>query len=56
MLVLVVFAKLQYDDTVSYLFPHFDNGLSSLTILKNPEKVHNLEEIISNAANLLPFE
>jgi hypothetical protein len=52
----VIFARLQYDDTVSYLFPHFDNGLSSLTILKSPEKVHNFEEIISNASNLLPFE
>jgi hypothetical protein len=31
----VIFARLEYDDTVSYVFPHFDNGLSALTILKN---------------------
>lgn len=32
----ITFAKIEYDDTVSYLFTHFDNGLSSLTLLKNP--------------------
>lgn len=52
----VTFAKLEYDDTVSYLFPHFDNGLSSITIIKKAETIHNFEEIVANAANLLTFE
>ena len=25
------FTKIRYDDTVSYIFSHFENGLSSLT-------------------------
>ena len=37
----VVFVRLTYDDTVSYLFPHFDTGLSSITLLKNEQTVHN---------------
>jgi hypothetical protein len=28
----IVFIKLVYEDTISYLFPHFDKGLSSITI------------------------
>jgi hypothetical protein len=40
---------------VSYLFAHFDSGLSSITLLKNDIHVHNFEEAISNAAVLLPF-
>lgn len=52
----VIFARLEYADTVSYLFPHFDNGLSSITIVKKDEAVHNFEEIISNAAVLVSFE
>jgi hypothetical protein len=51
----VIFAKLEYDDTVSYLFPHFDNGLSSATLLKNDVNIHNFEEVISNVALLEPF-
>ena len=52
----VAFAKIQYDDTVSYIFPHFDSGLSALTLIKNPETIHNFQEVITNAAVLLTFE
>jgi hypothetical protein len=31
----ITFAKIVYDDTISYIFPHFDNGLSSITLPKN---------------------
>ena len=31
----IPFVKLVYDETVSYLFPHFDNGLSTITIAKD---------------------
>lgn len=52
----VLFARIQYDDTISYLFPHFDSGLSSVTILTNSPHVHNFEEILSNAATLMSFD
>lgn len=52
----VIFARLEYADTVSYLFPHFDNGLSSITLIKKDEIIHNFEEIISNAAVLVTFD
>ena len=41
------FVRLVYDDTMSYLFPHFDNGLSSLTLLKASPLLHNFEEILT---------
>jgi hypothetical protein len=49
------FAKLEYTETVSYIFPHFDNGLSSITLLKSDPHIPSLEETISNIATLLPF-
>lgn len=52
----VTFVRLVYDDTVSYLFPHFDTGMSSLTLLKNDAVVHNFEEVLKNAAVLIDFE
>ena len=52
----VLFAKVEYEDTISYLFPHFDNGLSSITIIKSAPYLHNFEEILSNAATLLNYE
>lgn len=39
----IVFAKLTFDETVSYIFPHFDNGLSSFTILKKNDILDNFE-------------
>lgn len=52
----VAFIKIVYDDTVSYLFPHFDTGLSSITLLKNSPMVNNFDEILKNAAVLLTWE
>ena len=52
----VTFARIEYEDTVSYLFPHFDNGLSSVTLLKSSPAIYSFEEIIRNASNLLDFK
>lgn len=52
----VTFVKIVYGDSVSYLFPHFDNGLSSLTMAANATTLHNLDEILSNSSNLLSLE
>ncbi len=48
----ILFVKLEFEDSVSYIFSHFDNGMSSITFSKNDEIVHNFDEIISNAAEL----
>lgn len=51
----VIFLKIVYHDTISYLFPHFDNGISSITILKSSPHVHNFEEVLANAATLMDY-
>ena len=38
----IVFIKLEYPDTISYLFPHFDNGMSSITLPVGSPHIHNL--------------
>lgn len=39
----LVFIKLIYEDTVSYLFPHFDNGFSSITVDKASLAIYNFD-------------
>lgn len=38
----IVFVKLCYDETISYLFPHFENGLSTISLPKNSPQIHDL--------------
>lgn len=35
------FARLEFDYSVSYVFSHFDNGLSAITLLKDDGLIHN---------------
>jgi hypothetical protein len=51
----IFFVKMIYDDTVSYLFPHFENGLSSITLLTTSPHIHSLDSILSNAATLFDY-
>jgi hypothetical protein len=47
--------KVAYEDTVSYVFPHFESGLSAISLLKTSPAIHNLDEILSNAAKLINY-
>ena len=47
------FVKVTYQDTVAYVFPHFENGLSAISLLADCPWIHNFEEILSNAAKLV---
>ncbi len=51
----IVFVKLIYDQSVSYLFPHFENGLSTISLPVTSPSIHNLEEILANAAVLTDY-
>lgn len=51
----IVFVKINYEQTISYLFPHFENGLSAISLPRNSPSVHNLEEILANAATLTEY-
>ena len=52
----VTFAKIQFEDTVSYLFSHFNHGLSTITLPKNNEVIGRFEEIISKIIVLKNFD
>jgi hypothetical protein len=52
----ITFIKLVYDQSVSYLFPHFENGLSAISLPKNSPSISNLEEILGNAAVLTDYQ
>lgn len=41
------FIKVNYTDTVAYVFPHFENGLSAISIAPIPELVQGLDTILS---------
>lgn len=47
------FVKAEYSDTISYVFPHFENGLSSISIPPITELVQVLDAILSQTARLL---
>lgn len=51
----IYFLRLVYTDTVAYVFPHFDQGLSALSLLANSPHIHALDEILSNAARLIDY-
>lgn len=48
--------EIDYADSVSFLFPHFENGLSSISLPKTAPELHNLKEILSNTATLINYE
>lgn len=48
----IVFVKIVYEQSISYLFPHFENGLSAISLPRFSPSIHNLEEILTNAAHL----
>lgn len=52
----VYFVRVHYEGTVSYVFPHFEHGLSALSLLADSPAIANFEEILSNAARLLTYE
>lgn len=51
----ITFVKIIYEQSVSYLFPHFQNGLSCISLPKTSPSIHNLEEILGNAAILTDY-
>lgn len=51
----IYFVKVVYEDTISYVFPHFENGLSAISLLADSPSIANFEEIISNAARLIIY-
>lgn len=52
----LVFIKLVYEDTVSYVFPHFDNGMSSITMPIAFKEQDQLDEILKNSAIFTDYE
>ena len=50
------FIKVNYSDTIAYVFPHFDNGLSSISIRKDATELPLFDQILSNAAHLIDVE
>jgi hypothetical protein len=51
----IVFVKIPYEHSVSYLFPHFENGLSAISLPITSPSIHNLEEVLTNAAVLVDY-
>lgn len=51
----IIFIKITYEQSVSYLFPHFENGLSAISLPINSPSIHNLEEVLTNAAVLTDY-
>ncbi len=47
--------RVNYEGTVSFVFPHFENGLSALSLLADSPALNNFDEILANAARLMPF-
>lgn len=41
-----VFIKVQYKKNASYVYPHFDSGLSALTVTLTEPNLVRLEEIL----------
>jgi hypothetical protein len=37
------FIRLPYPDTVAYVFPHFENGLSAISLRADSPEIHNLD-------------
>jgi hypothetical protein len=52
----VWFIKVIYEDTTSYVFPNFENGLSSISMMNDTLCLVNFDEILSNAANMLTYD
>lgn len=52
----ITFVKIVYEQSVSYLFPHFQNGLSCISLPKTSSSIHNLEEVLGNAAILTDYQ
>lgn len=52
----IYFVRVTYDSTVSYIFPHFENGLSALSILAESANRADFEEVLANAGRLLSYE
>jgi len=46
------FIKVVYSETTSYIFPHFENGLSAISIPTEPTFTQALDELFSRVAKL----
>jgi hypothetical protein len=44
-----------YEDTTSYVFPNFENGLSSISMMTDTPCMTNFDEILSNAALMMTY-
>ena len=49
------FIKVPYFDTVAYVFPHFENGLSAISVLANCELIPQFDALLGQAARLVDF-
>jgi hypothetical protein len=46
------FIKVVYPDTIAYIFPHFEQGLSSISIPTNPAFMEPLDQLLGQVARL----
>jgi len=51
-----IFVKVPYKKNISYVFPHFDNGLISLTVETSSTNIGQLDEILTNIATLVNID
>ena len=52
----LTFIKCHYQDTIAYVFPHFENGLSSISVRRESPDLLLLDQVLSNAATLIDCE
>ena len=52
----ITFVRCVYQDTVAYVFPHFDNGLSAISLRPDSKELPLFEQALSNAATLVDSE
>ena len=50
------FIKIMYPDTVSYVFPHFENGLSAISVPTKPEFILAFDEVVKKVAHLYEYK
>jgi len=51
-----IFVRVPYKKNISYIYPHFDNGLSSLTVGISDPNIGKLEEILTNIATMVSVD